>query len=107
MAAATRHNAREMLLTTALATAALARFEFSQMHMGVAVRLTLFAPERAMAERAGRAAFARFAEVDSMMSDYQDQSELNRLCRRAGSGPVAVSPELFEVLHFAYQVSVL
>jgi thiamine biosynthesis lipoprotein len=96
------HNARKMLLTKGLA-----RFEFSQMHMGVAVRLTLFAPDRARASQAGSASFARFREIDDMMSDYQTNSELNRLCRTAGSDPVGVSQELFEVLSAAYELSEL
>ncbi|MCW5939985.1 MAG: FAD:protein FMN transferase [Fimbriimonadaceae bacterium] len=83
------------------------RFQFTQSHMGVAVRLTLYAPDRATAERAGRAGFARFAELDAMMSDYQPGSELNRWVARAGEGPVAVSPELFEVLLAAKRVSAL
>lgn len=88
-------------------TVAPQRFQFTQSHMGVAVRLTLYAPDRATAEKAGRAGFARFAELDAMMSDYQPSSELNRWVARAGQGAVAVSPELFEVLRAAKRVSAL
>lgn len=77
------------------------------MHMGVAVRLTLFSSDRASAERAATAAFSRFAELDDMMSDYQWDSELNRLCRQAGQGPVEVSPEMYKVLSSSVDLSVL
>lgn len=82
-----------------------ARWRFSQMHMGVAVRLTLFAKDRATAEKAAQAAFDRFRTLDNMMSDYQTNSELNQLCRKAGTGPVAVSPELYRVLSVALAVA--
>lgn len=75
------------------------------MHMGVAVRLTLFAKDRATAEQAALAAFDRFRTLDNMMSDYQTNSELNQLCRKAGTGPVAVSPELYQVLEVALSVA--
>lgn len=82
-----------------------ARWSFSQMHMGVAVRLTLFAKDRATAEQAAHAAFDRFRTLDNMMSDYQTNSELNQLCRKAGTGPVVVSPELYRVLSVALAVA--
>lgn len=96
-----------MPFAAAFKAAELARFKFSQMHMGVAVRITLFAADRASAEEAAKLAFARFALLDDMMSDYQRASELNGVCRSAVSGPVEVSPELFEVLSVAKHVSVL
>lgn len=77
------------------------------MHMGVAVRLTLFATDRATAERAGTAAFDRFAQLDTVMSDYQQASELNKLCARAGQGPVQVSDDLLDVLQLSSWFSTL
>jgi thiamine biosynthesis lipoprotein len=79
----------------------LARFEFSQLHMGVQARLTFYASDSAMAHTAARAAFARLAELDSVLSDYRMESELNRLCARSGGPPVSVSPDLFRVLERA------
>lgn len=81
--------------------AALRRFEYSQVHMGVRARIVLYSESESIAADAARAAFARIAELDAMMSDYRSDSELMRLCNRAGTGPVAVSDELFEVLTFA------
>lgn len=83
---------------------AMDRYEFTQMHMGVQVRLTLFAVERSTAERAARAGFRRFSELDSIMSDYQTNSELNRVTVSAVHGPVKVSPDLERVLRQAFRV---
>jgi len=84
--------------------AALRRFEYSQVHMGVRARLVLYADGEANAEAAARAAFERIAQLDAMMSDYRSDSELMQLCDRAGTGPVIVSDELFEVLTFAKEL---
>jgi thiamine biosynthesis lipoprotein len=76
----------------------LRRFEYSQIHMGVAVRLTLYAPTEQKAEAAAKAAYARFAELEQVMSDYRPTSEISEVCRRAPYGPVRVSDDLWRVL---------
>jgi len=85
--------------------AALTRFSYTQYHMGVDARLVVYAPDQPTAERACRAAFARIAALDTIMSDYRPQSELMRLCARSGGPPVRVSPDLFMVLRRAQEVS--
>ena len=88
-------------------TGGLARFQYTQLHMGVPVRIVLYAaPDQTTAEQAAPAAFRRFAELEQVMSDYRPTSELMRLCDRAGTGkPVAVSPDLWRVLERAKRVS--
>lgn len=73
--------------------------------MGIDARLVVYAPDRPAAERACTAAFARIAALDTIMSDYRPDSELMRLCARAGGPAVKVSPDLFIVLRRAQQVS--
>lgn len=73
--------------------------------MGVDARLVVYAPNQKTAEDAAAAAFARIAELDTIMSDYRQDSELMRLCAKAGGPPVKVSPELFLALSRAQQVS--
>jgi FAD:protein FMN transferase len=73
--------------------------------MGGRVRIVVYARTEAAAERACTAAFARFAELDAIMSDYRVDSELMRLCARAGQGPVAVSGELFHVLELSQRLA--
>lgn len=83
------------------------KFEFTQVHMGVSVRLTLFAQNRSQAYDAAQAAFLRFAELDAMMSDYQRASELNRLCVAPAGEWTPVSPDLHFVLWQAKLIAVL
>lgn len=83
----------------------LTRYTYTQYHMGVDARLVIYAPNQEISEKAGTAAFARIAELDSIMSDYRKDSELMRLCDRAGGPPVRVSPDLFRVLQRAQKVS--
>ena len=84
----------------------LKRFQYTQIHMGVPVRITLYAPDDATAEHAVTAAYARFAQLEQVMSDYRPTSELMRLCDRAGGyAPVPVSDDLFRVLDRAQTVA--
>jgi thiamine biosynthesis lipoprotein len=77
---------------------ALDRFEFSEPHMGTLFRIVLYAPDEAAARKAAKAAFARVEELNKILSDYDPESELMRLCKSAGGPPVAVSRDLFKVL---------
>jgi thiamine biosynthesis lipoprotein len=78
--------------------AALARYEFAEPHMGTTFRVVLYAASAARAAQAARAAFARVAALDATLSDYRADSELMRLCARAGGPPVPVSDDLFRAL---------
>jgi FAD:protein FMN transferase len=67
--------------------------------MGQPIKILLYAPDEPAANRAAEAAFARIAELDRVMSDYQPQSELSRLSATAGSGQaVPLSADLWLVL---------
>jgi FAD:protein FMN transferase len=86
------------------------RFEYEEPHMGTKFRIVLYAPDKPTADQAGKAAFARVAELNRIMSDYLPDSELMRLCQRSEqvpAGPVKVSDELFFVLTKAREVSEL
>ncbi len=76
----------------------LRRFEFAETHMGSEFKIVLYSPDESSARRASRAAFNRVAVLDAAMSDYQPESELMRLCDRAGGPPVRVSKDLFDIL---------
>lgn len=74
--------------------------------MGVPVRIVLYAPDPAIAERAATVAFRRFADLEQVMSDYRPTSELMRLCDHAGAGAaMPVSADLWRVLERSEQVS--
>ena len=68
----------------------LERFEYRQIHMGVDARIVLCAEDEPAARRAAQSAYARIAQLDDAMSDWRPDSELMRLCARAGEGPVPV-----------------
>lgn len=81
------------------AAESLARFEFREPHMGTQFRLTFYAEGEDAANRAAKVAFDRVRQLNSILSDYDSESELSRLSRTAGSGmTVRLSTELFTVL---------
>lgn len=82
--------------------------------MGVQFEVVVYAPQPSLAEAALDAAFARVAELDRLLSDYDPASELSRLSqssspplRPPGAPPVAVpvGHDLWTVLSFAQQMS--
>ena len=73
------------------------RRQYVELHMGMAVRVVVYAADDATARRAARTAYARIAELEDVMSDYRPESEVRRLAARAGE-PVRVSDDLFVVL---------
>lgn len=82
-----------------------ARYTFTQYHMGVDAKITVYAKSQGQAEKACSAAFERIAELDSIMSDYRKDSELNLLCAGSGGPAKRVSKDLFKVLEFSVKVS--
>ncbi|MGH7449570.1 MAG: FAD:protein FMN transferase, partial [Longimicrobiales bacterium] len=80
------------------------RHEFSEVHMGMPVRIVLYARDTATARAAARAAYARIAQLENQMSDYRADSEVRRLERRPGAW-VTLTPELFAVLETALRVA--
>lgn len=62
----------------------LERYEFSEEKMGVPVRMILYASERQVAENAAEAVWKRFDELNSVLSDYDPESEIIQACRQTG-----------------------
>lgn len=82
------------------------RLTYEEKHMGVLVKFTLYAQDRAIANKAAREAFDRIAEIDRKMSDYNPDSELRRLSDQTKPGEaVRVSRDLFFVLEHAQELS--
>jgi thiamine biosynthesis lipoprotein len=83
-----------------------ARYEFAERQMGVTFRILLYAPDENTANLAAKAAFEEIGRLNRIMSDYDPQSELMRLCQTAEPGkPVKVSEELLFVLGRASRLS--
>lgn len=93
-----------VLLSVPISLYAQARQEFTEVHMGVQVRIVLYAASENAARTAARAAFARIAELDDKMSDYRPSSEVRLLTQRPGEWQ-PVSRDLLRVLAMAQEIS--
>lgn len=74
------------------------RFEASATIMGSAYRVAAYGEDRATLASAVRAAFEEARRVDQLLSNYKDDSELSRINRSAGDGPVDVSEEMADLI---------
>lgn len=83
----------------------LARFEFTEPHMGTLFSLTLYAPDQISAKSAADAAFQRVADLEHIMTDYDPRSEMRQLCLRPAGQPARVSPELFHIIQVSQRVA--
>lgn len=81
------------------------RVQIVQSHMGMLVRLTVWAPDEETGQAACREAFELIGDLNMVLSDYEPQSELSKLVRHAGMGPVKVSEDLFTVLSAAQKLA--
>jgi thiamine biosynthesis lipoprotein len=78
------------------------RYEYERPEMGVPFRIVLYAPDQGRADQGAEAAFRRVQELNNIMSDYDEESELSKLSRASGQGrEVPVSPDLWLVLEGA------
>lgn len=73
--------------------------------MGTEFRIVLFASDPSAAQKAALAAFNRVEELENIMSDYREDSEVMLLCRAPAGTPRVVTPELFHVLETALRIS--
>ncbi|HEX7859616.1 MAG TPA: FAD:protein FMN transferase [Verrucomicrobiae bacterium] len=75
--------------------------------MGVPFRVVLYAEDEAQAEAAATAAFARIAELNAIMSDYETDSELSELSRSSEqrSPEVQLSEDLWKVLERSQELA--
>jgi thiamine biosynthesis lipoprotein len=87
--------------------AQLTRYEYSLPRMGTIFHIELYAADDATASKAAEAAFARAEELEQIMSDYRQDSELMRLAREGARAPVPVSDDLYAVLAKSIRISEL
>ncbi|WP_018617785.1 FAD:protein FMN transferase [Spirosoma luteum] len=84
----------------------LLRFTFQRGLMGTQFNVIFYAPDSLIAQRAYAAVSGRMDSLNYVMSDYLDDSEINRLSATAGSGRyVPVSYDLFNVLQKAKTIA--
>jgi thiamine biosynthesis lipoprotein len=73
--------------------------------MGTAITVELWSAERAAAEAAIAAVMAEMHRIDQAMSPHKPDSELSRINRLAGEGPVPLSAEMAALLARALEFS--
>lgn len=94
------------LLLTASARAEDQRFVFEKAEMAVPFRITLYAPDNETARLAAEAAFQRVEVLNSILSDYDPESELSLLGQSSGQGKVMkTSAPLWRVLKRSQQIA--
>lgn len=79
-------------------------FSYSQIHMAMEVRITVWWDNQQEVEAACKAAFRRIAQLEKIFSDYDPKSEVSLLTKQAVASPQPVSDELLHVLLFSQKV---
>jgi FAD:protein FMN transferase len=88
-----------LLLLLCFSSFSQTRFEFTHPQMGTMFRIVLYTNDSLSATYASKKTFIRLDELNLTLSDYREDSEVNRLCRTAGSGEfVKVSNDLWTIL---------
>ncbi|MEJ7608355.1 MAG: FAD:protein FMN transferase, partial [Bryobacteraceae bacterium] len=77
------------------------RYQASEPHMGTIATITLYADSPDLAQQAFVTGFGRIAELNRILSDYDPQSELSRICEVQAP----LSHELTTVLTFGQRLS--
>ncbi len=81
------------------AVTAQTKYVFQQPEMGSPFTITIYGNDSAAVASAAAAAFKKAGELNAILSDYIDSSELNRLSATGGQHRwVPVSPPLFDIL---------
>lgn len=96
---AKRNSFLWLFLFLCLQLSAQKRFEFSHPQMGTMFRVVVYASDSLTAKTATQKAFVRLDELNLILSDYREDSEINTLCRTSGSGQyIKVSLDLWNIL---------
>src|SRR5581483_9920666 len=74
------------------------RYSFNHPAMGTLFTIEFYATNDVAAKDAAKAAFKRVDDLEDVMSDYQADSELMKLCEHPYGQPVPVSQDLFDAL---------
>ena len=80
--------------------------EYRQILMGVPVRILVYARDKGLANAAVHAAFDRIRQLNLIFSDYDEDSEISRLCRtRRRDSPSPSAPSWRRCWRFARSVA--
>lgn len=82
------------------------RYTFEKGLMGSPFRIIIYASDDTLANLAAKEAFDRIQELNDSLSDYRDNSEINRVSAQSGSGQwISVSKDLFDILYISNSIS--
>ncbi|MEZ6092668.1 MAG: FAD:protein FMN transferase [Pirellulaceae bacterium] len=91
--------------TQSITEATTTRFEFERNAMGVLFRVIVYGKERAQTENDFDEAWKTVEKLDSVLSDYKHDSEINQLCATAPhAAPVPISNTLRRALILSKEV---
>ena len=93
-----------IFLFSFLTTYSQTRFEYDYQQMGTQIRLVFYASDKQKADSVAHLAFKRIDVLNSKLSDYLENSELNNLCKQVGQD-VLVSEDLYSILMEANGIS--
>lgn len=83
------------------------RYTFEKGLMGSPFKLVFYTSDDSLAQKAAQSAFKRIEQLNAIMSDYADGSEINRLSAQSGSGQwIPVSKDLFDILTISQDISI-
>ncbi len=80
---------------------------YTKMLMGTVVQITLIEGDAKRFDIAAEKAFDEIKRLEALFSSYMPDSDVSRISRAAGDGPVIVSPEVITVLKSAVKASTL
>lgn len=105
---AKRNSFLWLFLFLSLQVSAQKRFEFTHPQMGTMFRVLIFASDSISAKNATQKAFIHLDELNLILSDYREDSEVNTLCRTAGSGEyIKISLDLWNILQKSVEAAKL
>jgi thiamine biosynthesis lipoprotein len=82
-------------------------FKYHQVAMGTVIEISLIADDEEAANKAVLRAFQEMKRIEMLMSPWLDSSDVTRINRSAGKERVKISPETFEVIQKAQEISEL
>jgi len=80
------------------------RFEYGHQQMGTQIRLIFYTSNKRKADSVANLAFNRIDNLNNKLSDYKQNSELNKLCRQTNED-VVVSNDLYRILNESVRIS--
>lgn len=75
--------------------------------MGTEVSVYLWSGDAGPGQQAIEEVFSEAERIDRLMSTYKEDSEISKINRSAGAGPVVASEELFKLVQRSLDISVL